>query len=177
MQIGLFVDFKSVVQVSICSFEKNVVPWENLNDRAQKGLNMIPSGRKNAARIVSDGFYLFAHKPTSLVTLVLARLTILKEPLNSEGLEIFRAVRISGGQVRHDPSNISFELSSAHEQQAIVLSDIYLTPDFGIAIALDPDIAQFEFSPSLTITQFTKLFQFKTLDGHTFEPECYFKIL
>lgn len=137
---------------------------------------MIPSG-KNEARIVADGFYLFANKPTSLVTLVLPRINIIKEPLNSEGLEIFRAVRISGGKIRHDASNISFDLAEGIEQRALVLNDIYLTKDFGIAIALDTDLAQFEFSPAPNQTEFSTLFQFKTLDGHSFEPQCYFKTL
>jgi hypothetical protein len=130
----------------------------------------MKSSTKNEARIVTDGFYLFAHQPTYLLTLILPRLLLLR-PLTSETIEIFRSHRIPGGKIRHDTSNIVYDLAD----DAMLLNDLYLTKDFGIAVALDSDLAKFEFAPSLMQTKFSQTFQFKTFDGYAFEPECYFK--
>ena len=57
------------------------------------------------------------------------------------------------------------------------LSEIYLTPDFGISVVTDPELARFEFKPVTAFTNFGKVFQFKTMDGFQFEPHCYYKVL
>ncbi|HEY9676997.1 MAG TPA: hypothetical protein V6C76_03270 [Drouetiella sp.] len=137
---------------------------------------MIPS-TTNEARMVADGFYLFGRKPTYLVNLTLPRLTILKPPLNEDAMEIFRAVRISDGKVRHDKSNITYDLHDDNGLKSLVLNELYLTSDFGIAVSLDPELAQFEFTVSVVPTEFSLNFEFKTLDGYAFEPTSNFKVL
>ncbi len=126
-----------------------------------------------AARIVSDGFQLFAREPTQLLTLVLPEIFLIQAPLSIEAIEVFRSFRMPGGKIRHDASNITFDLAG----HSIVLSEIYLTPEFGISVVADPDLARFEFAPSSSQSKFVKIFQFKTMDGFVFEPHCYFKTL
>jgi len=126
-----------------------------------------------AARIVSDGFHMFGHKPVHMVTLILPEVYLMQRPMSPDAIEVFRTFRIGGGKLRHDKSNITFDLIDG----AIVLSEIYLTPDCGISVVADPDLARFEFLPAATRTTFLKIFQFKTMDGFVFEPRCYFKVL
>lgn len=137
---------------------------------------MMPSST-NEARIVADGFYLFARQPTYLLNFSLPRLTIIKPPLNEAAMEVFRAIRISDGKIRHDKSNISYDLHDQDGQKSLVLSELYLTADFGIAVSLDPDLAQFEFTVSVTPSDFKSIFEFKTLDGYSFDPASNFKVL
>ncbi|MBI2810815.1 MAG: hypothetical protein HYX67_08315 [Candidatus Melainabacteria bacterium] len=126
-----------------------------------------------AARIVSDGFHMFAYKPIQLTTLIMPEVFLLQMPMSPDAIEVFRTFRIGGGKLRHDKSNISFDMIDG----SIVLSEIFLTPDFGISVVADPDMARFEFMPAATRTDFPKLFQFKTMDGFVFEPRCFFKVI
>ncbi|CAN5621370.1 hypothetical protein BH10CYA1_BH10CYA1_42420 [soil metagenome] len=125
------------------------------------------------ARIISDGFHMFAQSPIHLVTLIMPEVFLMQVPLSPDAIEVFRTYRIGGGKLRHDKSNITFDLIDG----SIVLSELYLTPEFGISVVADPDLARFEFLPAATRTNFLKLFQFKTMDGFVFEPRCYFKTL
>lgn len=125
------------------------------------------------ARIVSDGFHLFAYAPTQLTTLIVPEVFLLQTPMPADAIEVFRTFRIGGGKLRHDKSNISYDMIDG----SIVLNEIFLTPDFGISVVSDPELARFEFLPAATRSNFAKLFQFKTMDGFVFEPRCYFKVL
>lgn len=134
---------------------------------------MTTSFQPAQARIISDGFHLFAHQPTYVQTFMIPELFIIEQPLSPDAVEVFRSFRIGGGKIRHDKSNITFDL--AH--RALVLNDIYLTPDFGISVVTDPELARFEFQPVNELNNFQQVFQFKTMDGFTFLPHCYFKLL
>ncbi len=125
------------------------------------------------ARIISDGFHLFAHQPVQVTTFMIPDVFLVQTPLSLDAIEVFRSFRIGGGKIRHDKSNIAFDLYN----QSLVLSEIYMTPDFGISVVTDPELARFEFRPVSTFTNFGKVFQFKTMDGFQFEPHCYYKIL
>ena len=125
------------------------------------------------ARIVSDGFHMFAHTPTQLQTLIIPEVYLLQVPMPADAIEVFRTFRIGSGKLRHDKSNITFDMIDG----SVILSEIFLTPDFGISVVCDPDMARFEFLPAATRSNFSKLFQFKTMDGFVFEPRCYFKVL
>jgi hypothetical protein len=125
-----------------------------------------------ATRIVTDGFHLFAHVPTHLVTLILPEIFCLITPMSPEAIEVFRVVRVDK-ETRHNKSNISFDVNDG----AIVLSEIFLTPEFGISVVADPALARFEFQPTITDGKFLDTFQFKTMDGFEFEPRCYYKLL
>lgn len=125
------------------------------------------------ARIVSDGFHLFSHKPIQMATMILPEVYLMQAPMHPEAIEVFRTFRIGGGKLRHDKSNITFEMLDG----SIVLSEIFLTPDFGISVVADPDYARFEFLPAANPSDFPKIFQFKTMDGFVFEPRCYYKVI
>lgn len=134
---------------------------------------MTTSIGTKTARIVSDGFHMFGHKPIQLGTLIMPEVFLMKVPMAPDAIEVFRTFRIGNGKLRHDKSNITFDMLDG----AIVLSEIFLTPEFGISVVADPDYARFEFLPAATQTDFLKLFQFKTMDGFVFEPRCYFKVI
>jgi hypothetical protein len=134
---------------------------------------MTASIGTQAARIVSDGFHLFAHAPTHLVTLIIPQVYLLQVPMAIDAIEVFRSTRFGAGKMRHDKSNITFEMADS----SIVLSEIFLTPEFGISVVTDPDLARFEFAPNAVRSKFLKLFQFKTMDGFVFEPHCFYKVL
>lgn len=125
------------------------------------------------ARIISDGFHLFAYAPTQVTTLIIPEVFLLKVPMPADAIEVFRTSRIGGGKLRHDKSNITFDMIDG----SIILSEIFLTSEFGISVVCDSDMARFEFLPAATRSNFAKLFQFKTMDGFVFEPRCYFKKL
>src|ERR1700712_2516852 len=90
-------------------------------------------------RMITDGFRLFAHRPVQVLTFMISQLYLLQSELNADAIEITRSFKIVGDKLRHDKCKVSFDIAD----QSLILSNIYLTPDFGISVIADPAIARF----------------------------------
>jgi len=128
----------------------------------------------NKPRIITDGFRLFGHRPVQIATFMISQVYLLQSELSLNAIEIFRSFKIDEDKVRHDKCKVTFDMAD----QSLILSNIYLTPEFGISVIADPAIARFEIQQISEPTDFGKIFQFETTtNGFKFEPHCYYKIL